>query len=69
MISNKPRHWISTCSEDENGNIILDFPDELLETVGWKEGDVLEIVPMSNSIRITRIENSDSTDGGLLESV
>ena len=30
-------------SSDENGNLILDFPDELLQAVNWKEGDVLGI--------------------------
>jgi len=27
--------------EDENGDIILPFPDALLAEMGWEEGDIL----------------------------
>jgi hypothetical protein len=27
--------------EDENGDLILPFPDGLLAKMGWKEGDIL----------------------------
>ena len=27
--------------EDSNGEIILEFPDELMDAVGWKAGDVI----------------------------
>jgi len=33
----------TTLTVDENG--ILTFPDELMEEIGWKEGDVLEWIP------------------------
>lgn len=34
--------WIAKILEDEEtGDAILEFPDDLLEKVGWKEGDVL----------------------------
>ena len=33
----------TTLTVDDNG--ILTFPDELLEKIGWKEGDVLEWIP------------------------
>jgi hypothetical protein len=56
MISNEPRHWISTCSEDENGNIILDFPDELLETMGWAEGTELSIEAFAGSIVLREVK-------------
>jgi hypothetical protein len=35
--------FLTQCSEDEDGNLILDFPDELLEAMGWQEGTVLDI--------------------------
>jgi bifunctional DNA-binding transcriptional regulator/antitoxin component of YhaV-PrlF toxin-antitoxin module len=28
--------------EDENGDLFLVFPDELIEELGWEEGDVLD---------------------------
>ena len=30
--------------EDKNGDLILPFPDEMLESLGWQEGDMLEFV-------------------------
>ena len=35
--------WTLTVEEDpETGESILQFPPDLLENTGWKEGDVLE---------------------------
>jgi hypothetical protein len=35
--------WTLTVQEDpETGDCILQFPDDLLEQAGWKEGDTLE---------------------------
>jgi hypothetical protein len=35
--------WTLTVEEDtETGEAILQFPPDLLENAGWKEGDVLE---------------------------
>ena len=33
----------TTLTVDENG--ILTFPDEFMEELGWKEGDMLEWIP------------------------
>ena len=33
----------TTLTVDENG--ILTFPDELMEELGWREGDMLEWIP------------------------
>ena len=35
--------FVTTCDEDEDGNLILNFPDELLEAMGWQGGTVLDI--------------------------
>jgi len=35
--------WTIEVKEDpETGDQILEFPDDLMESAGWKEGDVLE---------------------------
>jgi len=34
--------WTVTIEEDENGEAILPFPQELLDANGWAEGDELE---------------------------
>ncbi len=35
--------FITECSEDEEGNLILNFPDELLEAMGWGDQTILDI--------------------------
>jgi hypothetical protein len=42
-------------SSDENGNLILDFPDELLQAVNWKEGDTLGIELFAGRIIFRKI--------------
>jgi len=35
--------WTLTVEEDpESGDAVLQFPPDLLEQAGWKEGDILE---------------------------
>ena len=34
-------NYTATVIEDENGDLILPFPEELLEELGWKIGDKL----------------------------
>ena len=63
MLSDKPS-FITTCSEDEEGNLILDIPDELLETMGWGEGTVLDISALPNSIMLRKVEPSDVPETG-----
>lgn len=35
--------YLTQCEEDEEGNLVLSFPDELLEAMGWREGTLLDI--------------------------
>ena len=37
-------HWTIKVEEadDGSGDLVLPFPDDLLESAGWKEGDTLE---------------------------
>ena len=52
----EPTSFITTCSEDEDGAIILDIPEELLETLGWGEGTLLDISTLANSIVLRKVE-------------
>jgi len=45
------------CESDEYGNLILPIPDDLLQALGWAEGDNLEIDAMHNRVSIKRLEN------------
>ena len=56
--------FVTTCSEDEDGNVILDIPEELLETLGWGEGTLLDISTLANSIVLRKVEPSDASENG-----
>jgi len=43
------QRWTCDVKEDpQTGDAILEFPPELLEAVGWKEGDVLHWAKLNN---------------------
>jgi bifunctional DNA-binding transcriptional regulator/antitoxin component of YhaV-PrlF toxin-antitoxin module len=52
----EPTPFITTCSEDEDGNVVLDIPEELLEALGWGEGTQLDISALANSIVLRKVE-------------
>ena len=56
--------YITTCSEDEEGNVILDIPEELIEALGWGEGTVLDISALPGSIVLRKVEPADAPKNG-----
>jgi hypothetical protein len=43
------KSWTVTLEEDpETGDLMLPFTDEILEEIGWKEGDVIEWIDNKN---------------------
>ena len=49
MKKSDENKWVLEVQEDpETGDCILEFPPELLETAGWKEGDTLVWEEMDN---------------------
>lgn len=47
-ISEK-KHWCLTVEEDpDTGDSILTFPEDLLESAGWKEGDTIEWIDLKD---------------------
>ena len=52
--------FITTCSEDEDGNLLLEFPDELLQAMGWGEGTSLDISVVGNRIVLQEVREADS---------
>jgi hypothetical protein len=59
MAFDKPS-FITECSEDEEGNLILNFPDELLEAVGWGEGTTLDISVVGERIVLQEVRETNS---------
>ncbi len=43
---------------EENGDAIIEIPDEVLEELGWKENDVLDIEEKNGKIIMRRLENA-----------
>jgi len=62
MLSAESPKFITQCEEDEEGNLVLNFPDELLEAMGWGEGTVLDIDVIGNGIVLREVEQSDSEE-------
>jgi bifunctional DNA-binding transcriptional regulator/antitoxin component of YhaV-PrlF toxin-antitoxin module len=50
--------YITQCEEDEDGNLILTFPDELLDTLDWHEGDELEFDVLQDRITMRRVSHA-----------
>jgi hypothetical protein len=52
-------HYITSCDTDEEGNLILTFPDDLLDAMGWGEDTELEIEAMPGTIIMRECFKSD----------
>ncbi|MEI8135672.1 MAG: hypothetical protein WCH46_11485 [bacterium] len=56
--------------EDENGDLILPFSDDLLKKMGWKEGDTLQWKDNENgSYTLSKKNDSIETEWVLVETV
>jgi hypothetical protein len=51
--------FITTCSEDEDGNLLLEFPDELLQAMGWTEGTTLDISIIGDRLVLQEVRETD----------
>ena len=64
-MSNDQPGFITQCEEDEDGNLALNFPDELLEAMGWGEGTNLDISVVGDRIVLREVTaKSLGKDGG-----
>jgi bifunctional DNA-binding transcriptional regulator/antitoxin component of YhaV-PrlF toxin-antitoxin module len=50
--------YILEIQEDENGESFITFPDDIIETFGWQEGDVLEWKLKGNGVLLTKLNDS-----------
>ncbi len=63
MSLDKPS-FVTECSEDEEGNLIINFPDELLEAMGWGEGTTLDISVVGERLILHEVKPNDSEKVG-----
>jgi bifunctional DNA-binding transcriptional regulator/antitoxin component of YhaV-PrlF toxin-antitoxin module len=50
--------YILEVQEDENGESFITFPDDIIETLGWQEGDVLEWKLKGNGVILSKLNDS-----------
>jgi hypothetical protein len=56
--------FVTTCEEDEDGNLILPFPEELLEAMGWGDGTTLDLDILGDRLIIREVVAvTDEEDG------
>ena len=48
--------FITQCETDDEGNLILNFPEELLEAMGWGEKTVLDISTLPGTIVLREVK-------------
>ena len=56
--------FITTCEEDEDGNLILPFPEELLEAMGWGDGTTLDLDVIGDRLVIREVVRTDDDQTG-----
>lgn len=64
MPTDSPK-FITHCEEDEDGNLILNFPDELLDAMGWGEGTTLDIDVLADRLVLREVRQTSSEEAGI----
>lgn len=54
--------FVTTCEEDEDGNLILPFPEELLDAMGWAGGTTLDLDIIGDRLVIREVVAVDDGD-------
>ena len=50
--------YILELQEDENGEQFITFPDEIVEELGWEEGDILEWNVKGDGIILSKLNDA-----------
>ena len=50
--------YVLEVQEDENGDQYIVLPDEVIEDLGWQEGDVLNWDVRGNGIVVSKVNDS-----------
>ena len=58
---NEPKRWVTTtfADPDDPESLLIEFSDEMLESVGWKPGDILEWIIEDDGNIILRKKATD----------
>lgn len=55
-------NYIIEVQEAENGDLFIVLPDDIVETLGWQEGDVLDWRLKGESIVLSNISDKTSSN-------
>ena len=50
--------YILEVQEDDNGELFITFPEDIVEALGWQEGDVLEWKLKGNGVILSKLNDS-----------
>lgn len=56
MLGSKKPSYVVTCEEDNEGNLILPIPEEILDATGWGEGTTIDIDIMPGTLVFREVE-------------
>jgi bifunctional DNA-binding transcriptional regulator/antitoxin component of YhaV-PrlF toxin-antitoxin module len=54
--------YILEVQEDQDGELFLTFPDDLMEEFGWQEGDILNWDVRGDGIVLTKVHDQSGFD-------
>jgi len=54
--------YIIEVQETENGDLFIEFPDDLIDTLGWQVGDVLDWRIKDEAIILSRLNDGSPCD-------
>ncbi len=54
--------YIIEVEETDNGDLLITFPDDLIDTLGWQVGDVLDWRIKDEGIILSRLNNGSPCD-------
>ena len=54
--------YIIEVQEADNGDLFIEFPDDLIDTLGWLEGDILDWRIKDEGIILKRLNDAATVD-------
>jgi hypothetical protein len=58
--TNQTTDSIVTLDEDENGDLMLPIPNDIMDELGWDDGDLLEWIVEGDQIVLRKVEDDEN---------
>jgi bifunctional DNA-binding transcriptional regulator/antitoxin component of YhaV-PrlF toxin-antitoxin module len=62
MPGNEYPKFITNCEETEDGDLVINFPEELLEAMGWGDGTTLDIDVLGDRLILREVVATDNPE-------